>query len=172
MMINSASGNVAIRYGLNGPNFGIVSACASANHSIGTVLRLIRYGDADLMLVGGSEKALTPSGLAGFCAAKALSTRNDEPQRACCPFDKDRDGFILGEGAGVLLFETLDHALARGAKIYAEVFGAGMTCDAFHITAPLESGAQIARSMKLAMEDGNIDPARVIYQCSRYINAI
>ncbi|MBX3459125.1 MAG: beta-ketoacyl-ACP synthase II [Planctomycetes bacterium] len=153
MMLNAAAGNVAIRYGLTGPNFATASACTSANHALGMALRTIQYGDADVIFAGGSEAACTVLGMAGFCAARAMSTRNGDPSRASRPFDKDRDGFVMGEGAGVLVFEELERAKARGAKIYAEVAGFGMTDDAFHITSPSEDGEGARRSMELAVKD-------------------
>ena len=140
MITNILSGLVAIEYGLKGPNYCIVSACASATHSLGESLRIIQHGEADLMLSGGAEGAICELSLGGFCAMRALSTRNDEPTRASRPFDKDRDGFVMGEGAGVLVLEELEHARKRGAKIYCELAGYGRTCDAYHITAPDEAG--------------------------------
>jgi 3-oxoacyl-[acyl-carrier-protein] synthase II len=166
MMINSASGLVAIRFGLRGPNFTVASACATGNHALGVGLNFLRWGLADLLFVGASEAAITPTGLAGFCAARALSTRNDDPQRASRPFDKDRDGFVFAEGAGVLVLETLEHARARGAKPLAELTGCGMSDDAFHITAPHEEGTGAARAMSLALEDAGLAPSDV-----QYINA-
>ncbi|MCC7509352.1 MAG: beta-ketoacyl-ACP synthase II [Planctomycetes bacterium] len=156
MMLNAAAGNVAIRFGLKGPNFATASACTSANHALGMALRTIQYGDAEVMFAGGSEAACTVLGMAGFCAARAMSTRNDDPSHASRPFDKDRDGFVMGEGAGVLVFEELEHAKARGAKIYAEVAGFGMTDDAFHITSPSEDGEGARRSMEMAVKDSGL----------------
>ena len=153
LMLNAASGNVAIRFGLRGPNFATASACASANHALGMALRTIQYGDADVILAGGAEAACTVLGLAGFCAARAMSTRNDDPEHASRPFDKERDGFVMGEGAGVLVFEELEHAKARGAQIYCEVAGFGQTDDAFHMTSPSEDGEGAMRSMLLAVKD-------------------
>ncbi|MBL4847554.1 MAG: beta-ketoacyl-ACP synthase II [Planctomycetes bacterium] len=163
MMINAASGEVAIRLGLKGPCFCVSSACASGNHALGLAMQMIRYGMADAVFAGGSEAALTPIGLAGFCSARALSKRNDDPQKASRPFDKDRDGFVFGEGAGMLLLESLDHAQARGAKIYAEFTGFSNTDDAFHITAPHESGEGAARAMSGALEDAKLEPSAIDY---------
>ena len=163
MIANIASAEVAIEYNFRGLNFNISSACASANHAMGTAYRTIQYGDANIMLTGGSEASVTALSVAGFCAMRALSTRNDEPQKACRPFDKERDGFIMAEGAGVLVFEEMEHALKRGAKIYAEITGYGATCDAFHITAPAENGEGGARAMKMAIEDAGIDPDKIDY---------
>jgi 3-oxoacyl-[acyl-carrier-protein] synthase II len=166
MMLNAAAGNVAIRFGLRGPNYSTASACAASTHGIGCALRTIQYGDADVMLTGGSEAATTVLGMSGFCAARALSTRNDDPAHASRPFDKERDGFVMGEGGGILVFEELEHAKARGAKIYAEVVGYGATDDAFHITAPAEDGRGATRSMVMAVED-----ARRPVEDVTYINA-
>jgi len=136
LIIDMASGHVAIQFGFKGPNFAIATACASGSHAIGEAFRIIQRGEADIMVAGGTETAITPLGVAGFCKMKALSTRNDEPEKASRPFDRDRDGFVIGEGAGILLLEDLDHAKRRGAYIYAELAGFGMTADAYHITAP------------------------------------
>lgn len=163
MMINACTGQVAIHLGLQGPNFCVSSACASGNHAIGLGLMTIRAGAADVMFVGGSEAALTPIGLAGFCSARALSKRNDDPTRASRPFDKDRDGFVFGEGCGVLCIEEREHALARGARIYAELSGFGNTDDAFHITAPHETGDGAARAMDVAIKDAGLQPQDVTY---------
>lgn len=163
MMLNAPAGNVAIRFGFKGPNFATASACTSANHALGMALRTIQYGDADIMLTGGSEAACTVLGMAGFCSARALSTRNDAPEHASRPFDKDRDGFVMGEGAGIAVFEELEHALKRGAKIYAEVAGFGMTDDAYHITSPSEDGDGATRSMQLAVKDAGLKPEDVSY---------
>ncbi len=154
---------MAIEHNLKGPNYAVVSACASGLHSIGDALRIIQRGDADIMLAGGAEAAITPISMAGFSAMHALSTRNDDPATASRPFDKDRDGFIMAEGAAVLFLEDEEHARARGARIYAEVAGFGMTCDAFHMTAPAESGEGGARAMKLAMKDAGLAPADIGY---------
>ncbi len=160
---NMASGYVAIRWGFKGVNYAVVSACATGNHAIGDALRLIQTGDADIIIAGGSESAITPLGVAGFANMKALSTRNDEPQKASRPFDKDRDGFVMGEGAGVLILEEYEHAKARGAKIYAEVAGYGATDDAYHITAPCADGEGAYECMRLALEDGKTKPEEVDY---------
>jgi len=162
-IIDMASGEIAIEYGFTGPNYAVVSACASSNHAIGNALRILRYGDADVMITGGSEAAITPIAVAGFSNAKALSTRNDQPQKASRPFDKNRDGFIISEGAGIFVMETLDHALKRGAKIYAEICGYGATDDAYHITAPNPDATAAAMAMKYALEDGNVDVSEVDY---------
>jgi 3-oxoacyl-[acyl-carrier-protein] synthase II len=163
MMLNAGAGNVAIRFGLRGPNYSTASACAAATHAVGTALRTIQYGDADIMFTGGSEAAATVLGMSGFCAARALSTRNDEPERASRPFDKDRDGFVMGEGGAILIFEELEHAKARGAQIYAEVVGFGATDDAFHITAPAEDGGGATRSMLMAVRDSGRPLEHVSY---------
>ena len=162
-IINMASGNVAIKYNLQGPNTSIVSACSSAGHSIGYSARTISYGDADIMITGGSEAAITPLGLAGFNAAKALSTNNANPQEASCPWDKKRDGFLLGEGAGILILEEYEFALNRGAKIYGEVVGFGQSDDAFHITAPAEDGRGAFNAMINALSDFGEDLAFIDY---------
>ena len=163
MISNIASAEVAIENNLKGLNFNITSACASANHAIGTAFRTIQYGDADIMFTGGTEASVTPLSVAGFCAMKALSTRNDQPEKACRPFDKERDGFIMAEGAGVIVLEELEHAKARGAKIYAELVGYGATCDAYHITAPAENGEGGARAMKMALDDASLTPSEIDY---------
>ena len=160
---NMVSGYASLKFGLQGPNISIASACSSASHSIGYSLRSIAYGDADLMLTGGAEMATTPLGLAGFNSAKALSTRNEDPKTASRPWDKDRDGFVLGEGAGCLLLEEYEHAKARNAKIYAEIIGFGMSADAHHITAPPEGGQGAALSMSNALLDAKIDPSSIDY---------
>ena len=162
-VINLASGQVAIRIGAKGPNSSIVTACATGNHCIGDAFRLIQRGDADVMVAGGAEAAITPLGVSGFAAAKALSFRNDEPTRASRPFDKDRDGFVLGEGAGVVVMEELEHARRRGARIYGEVIGYGMNSDAYHITAPPESGEGAVRCMELAIKDAGIGKDQIGY---------
>jgi 3-oxoacyl-[acyl-carrier-protein] synthase II len=158
-----AAGNISIKYGFKGPNYAVVSACATATHAIGDAFRLIQYGDADVMLCGGSEAPITPMGLGGFNAMRALSTRNDAPEKASRPFDRDRDGFVMGEGGGALVLEELEHARKRNAGIYAEVVGIGFTADAHHITAPPEGGEGAVRSMRRALKDAGIDPARVDY---------
>ena len=160
---NMVSGYSSLKYGLKGPNISIASACSSASHSIGYSFRSIAYGDADLMLTGGAEMATTPLGLAGFNAAKALSTNNDDPIGASRPWDKNRDGFVLGEGAGCLLLEEYEHAKARGADIYAEIIGFGMSADAHHITSPPDGGEGAALSMENAIKDATIDPSLVDY---------
>ena len=162
-IINLASGQVAIRMGAKGPNSCAVTACATGNHCIGDAFRLIQRDQADVMVAGGAEAAITPLGVAGFASAKALSFRNDEPTRASRPFDRDRDGFVLGEGAGVLVLEELDHARRRGARIYAEVIGYAMNSDAYHITAPPEEGEGAVRCMELALKDADIAKDQVGY---------
>ncbi|MEE9233473.1 MAG: beta-ketoacyl-ACP synthase II [Nitrospirales bacterium] len=163
VIINLASGQVAIRFGAKGPNACAVTACATGNHCIGDGFRLIQRGEADVMMVGGAESTICPTGVAGFAAAKALSRRNDEPQRASRPFDKDRDGFVLGEGAGVLILEELEHARVRGARIYAELVGYAMNSDAFHITAPPDDGAGAVKCMERAIQDASISKQSVGY---------
>jgi len=163
LMANAGCGNIAIRYGLQGPNFCAVSACASSNHAIGEAFCNIVYGRSDIMITGGTEAALSPVGLASFCAARSLSTRNDDPTRASRPFDKDRDGFVLSEGAGVLILEEESHARKRGAKIYAELLGYGATDDGYHITAPPPSGEGAARAMELALADAGVEKEKIDY---------
>ncbi len=164
MMIgNIAAGRVGIDVGAKGLNFATVTACASSGHAIAIAVDMIRLGRVDAILAGGSEAPLTLTGVGGFCQLKALSTRNDDPQTASRPFDRDRDGFVLSEGGAVVMLEELDHAVKRGARIIAEVSGSGMTCDAFHITAPAENGEGSARAMKLAMQDAGIEPEDVGY---------
>ncbi len=162
-IINLASGQVAIRFGARGPNSCAVTACATGNHCIGDAFRLIQRGEADVMLAGGAEAAITPLGVAGFAAARALSFRNDEPQRASRPFDRDRDGFVLGEGAGVVVLEELEWARRRGARIYAEIVGYAMNGDAYHITAPSEEGEGAVRCMELAIKDAGIARGEIGY---------
>jgi 3-oxoacyl-[acyl-carrier-protein] synthase II len=162
-IINLASGQVAIRIGAKGPNSCAVTACATGNHCIGDAYRLIQRGDADVMVAGGAEAAVTPLGVAGFASAKALSFRNNEPTKASRPFDKDRDGFVLGEGAGVVVIEELEHARRRGVRIYGEVIGYGMNSDAYHITAPPEEGEGAVRCMELALKDAGIDRNQIGY---------
>jgi 3-oxoacyl-[acyl-carrier-protein] synthase II len=157
------SGQLSIMYGLKGPNLAVVTACTTANHSIGEAGRLIEYGDADVMIAGGAESALSPLGIGGFCAARALSTRNDDPVGASRPWDKGRDGFVLGEGAGVLVLEEYEHAKRRGAKIYCELAGYGMSADANHITAPCEDGEGAARCMTNALRNAKTNLDRVQY---------
>ncbi len=162
-VINMISGNVAIRFGYRGPNIAITTACTTGTHNIGYAARTIAYGDADVMLAGGAEMATTRTGIAAFSAARALSTRNDEPEKASRPWDSGRDGFVLSDGAGVMVLEDLEHARRRGATIYGEVIGFGMSDDAHHITAPPESGEGAARSMKNAIRDAGIQPADIGY---------
>lgn len=162
-IINMTSGYLSIMYGLKGPNLASVSACTTANHSIGESARMIVYGDADVMIAGGSEAAVASLTMGGFCAARALSTRNDDPQAASRPWDKGRDGFVLGEGAGVIVLEEYQHAKARGAKIYAELVGFGMSADAYHMTSPPEDGEGAARCMNNALKDAGLAHADVDY---------
>ena len=163
MIVNILSGYVAIEYGITGPNFGIVSACATATHSLGESMRIIQHGDADIMLAGGSEAPICELSVGGFCAMRALSTRNDDPTKASRPFDKNRDGFVMGEGAGVLVLEELEHAKKRGARIYCELAGYGRTCDAYHITAPDAEGKGATRGMVLAYEDAGLRADQIDY---------
>jgi 3-oxoacyl-[acyl-carrier-protein] synthase II len=162
-IINMISGNLSILYGFKGPNIAIVTACTTATHAIGDAARLIEYGDADVMLAGGAEAAITQLGVGGFAAARALSTRNDDPATASRPWDVDRDGFVIGEGAGVLVLEEYEHAKKRGAKIYCEVAGFGMSADAYHMTAPSESGEGAARCMRNALRNAGINADHVDY---------
>ena len=165
-IINMISGNLSIKYGYKGPNLSIVTACTTGTHNIGEGFRQIQYSHADLMMCGGAEMATTPLGIGGFAAARALSTRNDEPTRASRPWDVDRDGFVLGDGAGVLVLEELEHAKRRGAKIYAEISGYGMSADAYHMTLPSETGEGAQRSMRNAIKDADLSVQDV-----NYINA-
>lgn len=162
-IINMISGQLSIMHGLKGPNLAVVTACTTANHSIGEAGRLIEYGDADVMIAGGAESTVSPLGVGGFNAARALSTRNDDPQAASRPWDKDRDGFVLGEGSGVLVLEEYEHAKRRGARIYCELAGYGMSADANHITAPCEDGEGAARCMSNALRNARIEKSRVSY---------
>ena len=162
-IINMLPGQVSLITGIQGPNFSAVSACASANHSIGMAMRTIQYGDADVMIAGGAERGSTPTSIGGFCAMKAMSTRNDDPARASRPWDKDRDGFVMGDGAGILIIEEYEHAKARGARIYCELLGFGAGADAFHMTAPSENGEGPARCMVAALKDAGVRPDQVGY---------
>ena len=162
-IINMLPGQISLLTGLKGPNFSAVSACATSNHSIGMAMRMIQHGDADVMVAGGAERGSTPSSMAGFCAMKAMSTRNDEPQRASRPWDRDRDGFVMGDGAGLLVLEEYEHAKARGARIYCELAGFGASSDAFHMTAPSENGEGPARCMAAALRDAGLNPEQVDY---------
>jgi 3-oxoacyl-[acyl-carrier-protein] synthase II len=163
-IINMISGNLSIKYGLKGPNFAIVTACATGTHNIGDAARLIKYGDADVMIAGGAERCTTsPTAMGGFISAKALSRRNDNPKAASRPWDRDRDGFVLSDGAGVVVLEELEHAKARGAKIYAELVGYGMSGDAYHMTTPSPGGEGAARCMKNAMRDAGVNPEDIDY---------
>ncbi|RUA05817.1 MAG: beta-ketoacyl-[acyl-carrier-protein] synthase II [Gammaproteobacteria bacterium] len=162
-IINMISGNLSVKYGLKGPNFAIVTACTTGTHNIGDASRLIEYGDADVMIAGGAEMSTTNCGLGGFAAARALSTRNNDPATASRPWDRDRDGFVLGDGAGVVVLEEYEHAKARGAKIYAEVLGYGMSGDAFHMTLPSKGGEGAARCMKNAMRNAGINANQIDY---------
>lgn len=160
-IINMIAGNLSIRYGIKGPNYGIVSACSSGTHNIGDAGRLIAHGDVDVMVAGGAEMASSPLGLAGFAAARALSSRNEDPERASRPWDRDRDGFVLADGAGVVVLESYEHARARGARIYAELVGFGLNSDAYHMTAPPEDGRGARRCMEIALEDARLSPSDV-----------
>ena len=162
-IINMISGNLSIMYGLKGPNLAIVTACTTATHNIGHAARIIQHGDADVMVAGGAEHATTPLGMGGFCAARALSTRNDDPERASRPWDKDRDGFVLSDGAGVVVIEEYEHAKARGAKIYCELIGMGQSGDAYHITSPPEDGEGARLCMNVALSDAGINATDVDY---------
>lgn len=163
IITNMLPGEIAIQYGMKGPNYAVSSACSSANHAIGDAMRLIRYGDADVVISGGAEAAITPLGLAGFCSIRALSQRNDAPEKASRPFDKDRDGFLMGEGAGIVVLETLEHAQKRGAKIYGELVGYGASDDAYHMTAPDPEADGAIIAMKSAIADAGISPDEIDY---------
>jgi 3-oxoacyl-[acyl-carrier-protein] synthase II len=162
-IINMLPGQITLMTGIKGPNFSAVSACASSNHSIGTAMRMIQYGDAEVMIAGGAERGSTPTAIGGFCAMKAMSTRNDDPTRASRPWDRDRDGFVIGDGAGILVLEEFEHAKARGARIYAELLGYGASSDAFHMTAPSEDGEGPARCMVSTLKDAGLNPEQVGY---------
>ena len=162
-IINMAAGNLSIMLGLKGPNIACVTACTTATHNLGLAMRMIQYGDADVMVAGGAEYATTGVAMGGFCSARALSTRNDEPERASRPWDKDRDGFVLADGAGVLVIEDYEHARNRGARIYCELVGFGMSGDAYHMTAPSENGEGAARCMAVAMKDAGLNPEQIDY---------
>lgn len=166
LIINLASGQISIRFGAKGPNSAVATACATGSHSIGDAFRIIQRGDADAMIAGGAEAVITPLGVGGFNAMKALSTRNHEPERASRPFDAERDGFIMGEGAGIMILESIENATDRGARIYAELAGYGMTADAYHITSPSPGGEGAARCMDLALKDAGVRPSDI-----QYINA-
>ncbi len=163
LIVNEASGHVSMKYGFKGPNSCVATACATGNHAIGDAFRIIQYGDADVMIAGGTEGAITTMGVGGFCALKSLSCRNDEPQKASRPFEKNRDGFIMGEGSGVVVLEEAGRAVKRGAKIYGEVAGYGMSGDAYHITAPDPTGEGCVRAMSAALKDANLKPEDIDY---------
>ncbi|HEY5971352.1 MAG TPA: beta-ketoacyl-ACP synthase II [Pseudoxanthomonas sp.] len=162
-IINMLPGQLSIMKGIKGPNFSAVSACATSNHSIGMAMRMIQYGDADVMIAGGAERGSSPTSVGGFCSMKAMSTRNDDPQAASRPWDKDRDGFVLGDGAGILVIEEYEHAKARGARIYCELAGFGASSDAYHMTAPSENGEGPSRCMLAALKDAKLNPDQVEY---------
>ncbi|MGH8004208.1 MAG: beta-ketoacyl-ACP synthase II [Limisphaerales bacterium] len=163
MIIDMGPGLVSMRYGLKGPNYATVSACSSSAHAIGDAFHIIQRGEAEAMVTGGCEATITPTSLAGFCSARALSTRNDEPERASRPFDKNRDGFVMGEGGGILVLEELEHAQKRGARIYAELLGFGMTGDAYHMTSPAPKGEGAARAMREALRSAKLNPEQISY---------
>ena len=162
-IVNLASGWISIRTGAKGPNSATCTACTTSAHAVGDSFRLIQRGEADVMIAGGSEAAITPLAVGGFCSMRALSTRNDDPTRASRPFDRDRDGFVMGEGAGVIILEELEHARRRGARIYCELVGYGMSADAFHISAPCEDGDGAVRVMQRALKDAGIEPSQIDY---------
>lgn len=166
LIINLAAGQISIYFGAKGPNSAVATACASGTHSIGDAFKIIKRGEADAMISGGTEAVITPLAVGGFSSMKALSTRNNEPEKASRPFDRDRDGFVMGEGAGIMVLEDMEHALSRGAKIYAEITGYGMTGDAYHITSPPPEGEGAARCMRASLKDANIHPEEI-----EYINA-
>jgi 3-oxoacyl-[acyl-carrier-protein] synthase II len=163
MIIDMCAGLVSMRYGFRGPNYGIVSACASSSHAVIDAFRIIQRGEADIVISGGSEAAITPVSMAGFCQAKAMSTRNEEPEKASRPFDKQRDGFVMGEGSAIMVVESYEHAVRRGAKVFGEILGAGMTGDAYHVTAPHPEGLGARRSMQMAIEDAGLAPGQIDY---------
>jgi 3-oxoacyl-[acyl-carrier-protein] synthase II len=163
LVVNLASGQISIKFGAKGPNSAVATACATGSHAIGDAFKIIQRGDADLMIAGGAESVITPLGIGGFNAMKALSTRNDEPDKASRPFDRDRDGFVMGEGAGIIILESLESASQRSANIYAEIVGYGMSADAYHITSPAPGGEGAARCMTIALEDGGAEPSEVDY---------
>lgn len=163
MISNIASGIISMEYGFGGPNMVIVTACATSNHNIGEAWRMMKFGDADVMIAGGAEAAILPTGMAGFCNMRAMSTRNDEPQRASRPFDRDRDGFVMGEGSGVIILETLEHALKRDATIYAELVGYGVSGDAYHLTSPHPDGDGAARCIQSALDHAKLNPQDITY---------
>lgn len=163
MIIDLCAGLISMRFNLKGPNYATVSACASGAHAIADGFKIIQRGEADVMITGGSEATITPTALAGFCSARALSTRNDEPHKASRPFDKERDGFVMGEGAGIVILESLEHAQKRGARIFAEIAGTGQTADAYHMTAPAPGGEGAIRAMRLALRDAGLDAEAVDY---------
>ncbi len=163
LITDIASAQISIRYGLSGPNFSISTACATGNHSIGEAFKIVQRGDAEIMIAGGTEAAITPLGLAGFCSMRALSTRNEEPEKASRPFDRERDGFVIGEGAGIVVLERLSRAKKRGASILGEIIGFGMSADAYHVTQPVEDGRGIKEAMMKALRDAEISPEEVGY---------
>jgi 3-oxoacyl-[acyl-carrier-protein] synthase II len=161
MIVDMCAGLVSMRFNFRGPNYAVVSACASSSHALLDAYYVIQRGEADIMVAGGAEAAITPSSMAGFCQAKAMSTRNDEPKKASRPFDKGRDGFVMGEGAGIMVLESYDHAVKRGARIYGEIVGAGMTCDAYHITAPHPDGLGAKQAMRMALQHAGLQPTQI-----------